>query len=97
MINKTEIDSNNQNFHLKLFIFGDTLSSIKAKNRIGLVFQDIPEDSYELDIIDLNVNPEYAADYKILAMPCLIRLSPMPVIRIIGDLSDVEKVRELIF
>jgi circadian clock protein KaiB len=47
---------------------------------------------YDLEVIDVIVSPQEAEDHKIIATPTLIRMSPEPIRRIIGDLSDGERV-----
>ena len=78
-------------YRLKLFITGQTAKSDIAISNIQKIFSqmDVPLD---LTIIDVLEQPELAEDSRILATPTLIKISPLPVRRIIGDLSDEKKV-----
>ena len=77
---------------LKLFITGHTPRSELAINNLQRICEERLRGHYELDIIDILENPHLAEEEKILATPTLIRLSPPPTRRLIGDLSDTEKV-----
>ena len=77
---------------LKLYITGQTTNSVKAIQNLKKILSGELKDVYELKIIDVLKNPQLAEDEKILATPTLSRVLPPPVKRIIGDLSDKEKV-----
>ena len=77
---------------LKLYITGQTANSVKAIQNLKKILSGELKDVYELKIIDVLKNPQLAEDEKILATPTLSRVLPPPVKRIIGDLSDREKV-----
>ena len=77
---------------LKLYITGQTANSVKAIQNLKKILSGELKDVYELKIIDVLKNPQLAEDEKILATPTLSRVLPPPVKRIIGDLSDKEKV-----
>jgi circadian clock protein KaiB len=77
---------------LKLFITGHTPRSELAISNLQRICEERLRNHYELDIIDILEHPQLAEQEKILATPTLIRLSPPPVRRLIGDLSDTEKV-----
>ena len=79
-------------YYVKLFVTGQTAKSDNAISNIRAVFAHLGY-PLELTIIDVLEQPELAEEYKILATPTLIKISPLPVRRIIGDLSDENKLR----
>ncbi len=76
---------------LKLYITGQTARSERAIANLRQVCETSLGDRYELVIIDILERPHLAEAQKILATPTLIREAPLPTRRIIGDLSDREK------
>lgn len=79
-------------FLLKLYITGHTPKSERAIANLREICQGDLEDEYELQVIDVLEHPQLAEDEKILATPTLIRALPPPLRRVIGDLSDFERV-----
>lgn len=81
-----------QTYKLKLFITGQTVKSDLAIGNIHRIFDNlgIPLD---LRIIDVLERPELAEEEKVIATPTLIKTSPLPVRRIIGDLSELKSVK----
>ena len=77
---------------LKLYITGQTANSQRALRNLKDILDNELKGLYELKIIDVLENPQLAEDDKILATPTLARTLPAPVRKIIGDLSDKEKV-----
>jgi circadian clock protein KaiB len=77
---------------LKLFVTGQTIRSGRAIANLRRICEEDLGTEYELTIIDVLERPQLAEDEKILATPTLIRESPLPVRRIIGDLSDTKQV-----
>ena len=77
---------------LKLFVTGKTPRSERAISNLLSIIDDQFEGQYELSVIDVLEHPEIAEEEKILATPALIKELPPPLRRIIGDLSDREKV-----
>jgi circadian clock protein KaiB len=77
---------------LKLFITGQTPRSERAISSLRQICEKELKDQYELVIIDTLERPELAEEEKILATPMLIKQLPPPLRRIIGDLSNIEKV-----
>lgn len=77
---------------LRLFITGATPRSTRAiENLRDLLERELPG-RYELEVIDIYQDPQATRDQQIIAAPTLVKLLPEPVRRIIGDLSDVERV-----
>lgn len=79
-------------YQLKLYITGQTPRSQRAIRNLYETCQQALDGRYDLTIIDVLEHPELAEEEKILATPTLIKVSPPPLRRIIGDLSDTEKV-----
>ncbi len=77
---------------LKLYVTGQTTNSVLAIKNLKEVLDSDPGLNYELKIIDILKNPQLAEDDKILAAPTLTRTLPSPAKRIIGNLSNKEKV-----
>jgi circadian clock protein KaiB len=78
----------------ELFVTGRTRQSQRAIQNLRGFFAEAPDVEYELTIIDVLEQPERAEERHILATPTLIRTSPLPPLRIIGDLSERDVVRQ---
>ena len=79
-------------YTLKLYVTGQTPRSQRAIANLKEICAREAEDEYELIVIDVLENPQLAEDEKILATPTLIKDLPPPLKRIIGDLSNSDKV-----
>ena len=79
-------------YTLKLYVTGKTSRSERAITNLRSVCEQELGGKYQMVIIDVLERPQLAEDEKILATPTLIRELPQPIRRIIGDLSDKEKV-----
>jgi circadian clock protein KaiB len=79
-------------FILKLYITGTTPNSERAIANLQRLCKEELDVQYEVIVIDVLENPQLAEDEKILATPTLIKVLPPPFRRVIGDLSDTEKV-----
>ena len=77
---------------LKLYITGHTANSEKAIENLKNILDSKLNGLYSLKVIDVLKNPQLAEEDKILATPTLTKLLPHPVRKIIGDLSDKEKI-----
>jgi circadian clock protein KaiB len=77
---------------LKLYVTGRTPRAEKAIANLRRICEEELHGQYELNIIDVLEHPQLAEDEKILATPTLIKRLPPPLRRVIGDLSDKEKV-----
>lgn len=77
---------------LKLYVTGQTSRSARAIANMRWICEEELNGQYELRIIDVLEKPQMAENEKIIATPTLIRESPPPARRLIGDLSDVERV-----
>ena len=79
-------------FVLKLYITGQTPRSERAVANLRRICERFHAEQYDLAIIDVLDRPQLAEDEKILATPTLIKESPPPTRRVIGDLSDTAQV-----
>jgi circadian clock protein KaiB len=81
-----------KNYLLKLFVTGQTPRSELAIGNLRRICEEEFQNEYELMVIDIAQRPQLAEDDKILATPTVIKELPPPIRRIIGALSDKEKV-----
>ena len=81
-----------ENYILRLYITGTTSRSLLAISNLKKICEEYLEGRYELEVIDLYQNPRLAKGEQIIAAPTLIKKLPLPFRRIIGDMSDKEKV-----
>lgn len=81
-----------EHFLLRLYVAGMTPKSLRAFSNLKRICEEHLEGRYEIEVIDLMENPQLAAGQEIIAVPTLIRSVPEPIMRIIGDLSDAERV-----
>lgn len=77
---------------LTLYVAGQTPKSLAAISNLQAISAKELEGKYEIEVIDLRVHPHLAREHNIVAIPTLVRSLPAPVQKIIGDLSDREKV-----
>lgn len=79
-------------YELRLYVAGQTARSITAIANLRRICQAHLDGRYVIEVIDLLERPELARADDILAIPTLVRSLPTPIKKIIGDLSDVERV-----
>jgi circadian clock protein KaiB len=79
-------------WELRLYIAGNTPKSVTALNNLRKYCEEHMEGQYKIEVVDLLVDPQLAAGDQILAIPTLVRKVPVPIRKIIGDLSNEEKV-----
>lgn len=79
-------------YRLRLYVAGQTPRSISAFTNLKTICDEYLKGQYELEIIDLLEKPQLARGDQILAVPTLVRRLPEPVKKIIGDLSNTERV-----
>ena len=80
-----------EKWQLRLYTAGQTPKSLAAFRNLKKVCEEHLPGQYEIEVIDLLVNPRLAKDHQIVAIPTLVRKLPNPIRKIIGDLSDVER------
>jgi len=81
-----------KSWNLRLYIAGQTPKSITALTNLKKICEQHLANQYNIEIIDLVRHPELARKDQILAIPTLVRSLPPPLKKIIGDLSNSEKV-----
>ena len=79
-------------FELRLYVAGQTAKSLAACANLKRICETHLAGQYRIEVIDLSKNPKLAAGDQILALPTLVRRLPKPVKKIIGDLSNEERV-----
>jgi circadian clock protein KaiB len=79
-------------YELTLYVAGQTAKSITALTNLKKYCEDYLHGEYKIEVIDLLVQPQLAESDQIFAIPTLVRKVPEPIRKIIGDLSNVEKV-----
>lgn len=81
-----------RHWKLKLYVAGHPPKSMAALANLQRICKEHLEGRYEIEVVDLMENPTLAAGDQILAVPTLVRQLPEPIRKIIGDLSNTEKV-----
>ena len=79
-------------WELKLYVAGQTAKSLQAFANLKQICEEHLDGEYHIEVIDLLKNPQLAKGDQILALPTLVRKLPAPVRKIIGDLSNTERV-----
>ncbi len=82
----------NKPLKLTLYIAGQTPKSVAAIRNLREMTERAMPGAYEVEVVDLREQPHLAREHNIVAIPTLVRSLPVPVQKIIGDLSDQEKV-----
>ena len=85
---KTNLDK----YQLKLYVAGQTPKSVKAFANLKKICEEHLKGRYSIEVIDLLENPQLAKGDQILAIPTLVRKLPEPIRKIIGDLSNTQRV-----
>ncbi|WP_179412920.1 circadian clock KaiB family protein [Mucilaginibacter sp. E4BP6] len=79
-------------YELRLYIAGKTAKSVAALQNLKKYCEEHLKGQYKIEVIDLLVQPQLAEGDQIFAIPTLVRKVPEPIRKIIGDLSNEEKV-----
>ena len=79
-------------YRLRLYVAGQTPKSVLALANLQQICEEHLQGRYEIEVIDLLVDPQLAQGDQILAIPTLVRRLPEPIKKIIGDLSNTERV-----
>ncbi len=90
--NQTLDEMTAEKYILRLYITGSTSRSVLAISNLKKICEEYLEGKYELEVIDLYQKPLLAREEQIIAAPTLIKKLPLPFRRIIGDMSNEEKV-----
>lgn len=79
-------------WELRLYVAGHTSKSVAALNNLRQICEEHLAGKYRIEVVDLLENPQLAKGDQIVALPTLVRKLPPPMRKIIGNLSDKEKV-----
>jgi circadian clock protein KaiB len=85
-------ESNNEVYNLRLYVAGQTQKSMEAFENLKKIAEEHLKGRYKIEVIDLIKNPQLARGDQIIAIPTLVRKLPEPIRKIIGDLSNKERV-----
>ncbi|MBI0539472.1 circadian clock protein KaiB [Roseomonas sp. KE2513] len=77
---------------LRLFVAGSTVRSRKAIENLRRICAEQLAGQVDLEVVDIYQQPELAGRHQVIAAPTLVKMLPLPVRRIIGDLSETERV-----
>ncbi len=83
--------SSAETWELRLYVTGRSPKSVRAIENLQLACERYLTEQYHIEIVDLLENPRLAADDQILAVPTLVRKLPPPIRKIVGDLSDTDR------
>ena len=89
---RAKVKSSKEFWELRLYVAGQTPKSITAFANLKKICEEHLEGKYHIEVIDLLKNPQLARGDQILAIPTLVRNLPEPIKKIIGDLSNTERV-----
>jgi circadian clock protein KaiB len=89
------INGTSTGFSFCLYITGASPNSSRAITNVKTLFDNLLDKEYELEIIDVYQHPEMAQEENIIALPLLVRKCPLPERRLIGDMSDSNKLINL--
>lgn len=90
--NTTQARRKKKNYELRLYVAGQTPRSIAAFANLKKICEEHLSGQYHIEVIDLIKKPQLASGDQIIAIPTLVRKLPAPIRKIIGDLSDTERV-----
>jgi len=86
------VKTTNDKWVLRLYVAGQTPKALTALVNLKKICEEQLKGKYSIEVIDLLKNPKLANEDQIFALPTLVRKLPVPVRKIIGDLSDTERV-----
>ncbi|NLF31762.1 MAG: circadian clock protein KaiB [Planctomycetes bacterium] len=89
---RKKAESDNDFYELRLYVAGQTPRAAAAFENLERICEEHLKGKYRIEVIDLLKDPKLAKGDQILAVPTLVRKLPEPVRKIIGDLSDTERV-----
>ncbi len=89
---QSDVMSDKEVYILRLYVAGQTKKSLTAFANLKKICEEHLGGRYRIEIIDLLENPQLAKGDQILAIPTLVRKLPTPIKKIIGDLSNTERV-----
>lgn len=81
-----------ESYVLRLFVAGSTLRSQTAITNVRRICEQHLAERFELEVIDVYTHPQQTRDLQIVATPTLVKLEPAPLRRIVGDLTNRDRV-----
>lgn len=90
--NEEESPQKDSTLSMKLFVTGASANSVKAIANLKSICEQYLNSKYDLEIIDVYQQPSKTREEQIIALPMLLKYFPLPVKKLIGDLSDTAKV-----
>lgn len=81
-----------ETYVLRLFVAGTTTRSQNAITNVRQICDEYLEGRFDLEVIDVYTHPQETRDFQIVATPTLVKVSPQPLRRIVGDLSNRDRV-----
>ena len=88
----TPLTTGSETFLLRLYVAGQTPKCVRAFENLKRICEEYLAGHYHIEMVDLLQNPQLARGDQILAVPTLVRRLPEPIKKIIGDLSNTERV-----
>ena len=88
----SQADREHAEWRLRLYVAGQTPRSTAALRNLKRICETHLAGRYDIEVIDLTEDPKIAADDQILVVPTLVRKLPAPIRKVIGDLSDEQRV-----
>jgi circadian clock protein KaiB len=79
-------------YRLRLFVTGSSARSARAIENMLKICEEFLQGRYEYEVVDVYQDPAATRDLQIVATPTLVKLAPLPLRRIVGDLSDRQRV-----
>ena len=92
MAEEIQVENPEETWELRLYVAGQTPKSVAALANLKKYCEQHLQGRYKLEVVDLLVHPQLAEGDQILAIPTLVRKVPEPIRKIIGDLSNEERV-----
>ncbi len=89
---KNKMTQEQELYELRLYVAGNTPKSLTALSNLKRYCEEHLKDKYTIEVVDLLLQPQLAEGDQILAIPTLVKKVPEPIRKIIGDLSNEEKV-----
>jgi len=91
LLERTGHPPNGERYILRLYVTGMTSRSSRAVRNLKAICDEYLEGRYDLEVIDIYQQPEMARSHQIVAAPTLLKKLPLPLRRIIGDMSSKER------
>jgi circadian clock protein KaiB len=91
-VKSAKVKSTKKTYELRLYVAGQTPKSLAAFANLKKICEEHLSGQYHIEVIDLLKQPQLASGDQILAIPTLVRKLPSPIKKIIGDLSNTERV-----